>query len=136
MGLVSKPMARLSDTMKGERHRIMIPAFLANGACGLLIPNFPDIYHYVPLMMFSSAMLGCIFPNITAYILDIVKPEERTKALALRNTFQDLGIILGSTSIGYISMHVGIPSAMMLSGSLNFLSAGVLYAWNRQNLGA
>ena len=51
-------------------------------------------------------------PSISPLILDSVSNDERARALAGRQMAQDLGALLGASSMGFVASIHGIPAAM------------------------
>jgi len=127
MGLMVPTVTKLSDRLKGERHRIMIPALLLQGifVCGQ--PLCATIPSFFAMSVASFLCVGAIIPNINPFILDCVIPSERAGALALRNTVQDLGLIVGGGAMGFFAQAFGVPMAMTTTGCMVTTSSIILW---------
>jgi len=135
MSAVVWPITKISDKKKGNRHTILIPAFFASGCFQMCIPYCDTVLPYVSVSLCGALCAGCIYPNITAYILDYVEPEHRAGALAFRNTVQDLGMILGGGAMGIFAQQFGLGNAITFSAAMSITSSGIL-AWCSRNTGS
>jgi len=57
-------------------------------------------------------------PSISPLYLDHVDAEERATALAMRQMAQDVGTLVGASSMGAMAVAYGIPSAMVTVATL------------------
>lgn len=61
-------------------------------------------------------------PNTSPLILDCTEPNERARALALRQMVQDGGALLGAGGAGVVASAYGIPAAIELVAALQVAS--------------
>jgi len=123
MGTMVPMVTKYSDKLKGERHRIIIPALFMQGVFIAAQSMCTSIPPFVAMAVASSICVGAIIPNVNAFILDFAIPSERAGALALRNTAQDLGLILGGGCMGFYAQFFGVPTAMVTTGGMVSVSA-------------
>lgn len=74
--------------------------FFALGVCGALGSAF-------------------VMPNVSAFVIDNTRPQERAQALALRNMAQDVGMLIGACTMGFVSAAFGAPFAMQVVAGLH-----------------
>ena len=81
----------------------------------------------VAMMVLATApatRLSDRMPSLSPLILDSVSNEERAHALAGRQMAQDLGALLGASSMGFVANAFGIPTSMQVVAAMQFASAG------------
>ena len=111
MVLATAPATKLSDRLT-SRKALMVPAMTANAIFSALQPCSHEAWQFAGLLVGSGLMQAVSMPSISPLILDCTTPDERARALAGRQMVQDLGGLLGASSMGVVAMHHGIPAAM------------------------
>ena len=66
-------------------------------------------------------------PNVTPFIMDNTTMKQRAQALAIRNMSQDVGILLGATSLGALAQITKVPAAMMATAGLQAVVSVFLF---------
>ena len=105
----------LSDRI--GRKPVLVVSVLGT-ACGFFLMGFAGA---VSMLIVARAISGVSGGNIStaqAYIADISKPEERSKAMGLIGAAFGLGFIFGPAIGGWTSSHYGFAAPMFLAAWL------------------
>jgi sugar phosphate permease len=108
---ISRPATVLSDSVK-SRKSIMVPTLAASAVLTGLQPFAPSALPFALLVAASSAGSAISLPSFSPVLLDHTTEAERSRALAMRQTTQDVGTLLGASTMGVVATHVGIPEAL------------------------
>ena len=111
MVLTTAPATKLSDRMS-SRKALMVPAMAAAAVFTGLQPYAADAYQFAALVGVTGFVQAISMPSISPLILDNTSLSERATALAGRQMMQDLGTLLGASSMGLVAAQYGIPAAM------------------------
>ena len=121
--------AKISDTLK-NRSTMMLPGLLISAATLGLQPLCTSMLPYATLVVIRSvAEGGCVMSNVSPYIIDNTTEEQRAQGMAMRNMGQDVGILVGATSMGLLSQMVGVVEAMYTCATLQTIAA--VFFWER-----
>lgn len=123
MAVVVKPATAFSDKLR-NRSRMILPGLVISAGCLAVQPMCGAVGTYVALQITRSvADAACVMPNVSPFIIDNTSAEQRAHALAMRNMGQDVGILLGATSMGVLSQVAGVPAAMYTTALLQTVAA-------------
>lgn len=129
MAVVVKPATAFSDKLR-NRSRMILPGLVISAGCLAVQPMCGAVGTYVALQITRSvADAACVMPNVSPFIIDNTSAEQRAHALAMRNMGQDVGILLGATSMGVLSQVAGVPAAMYTTALLQTVAA--IFFWTR-----
>ena len=125
--------AKVSD--KFGRKKVIVPAICIISAIIPLIPHvntINELYYLMFAYSIGSTMLGT---SPTAYIADIhsgskEKEERRSQALAMLRSGGDLGLMLGSGVLGYLTHATGSFMMPMCTASIILFASGTNFAIN------
>jgi len=116
---------RVSDRMLnrgGSRKTLMVPALATTAALTALQPFAATPLQFAVVFGASSVGSAVSSPSVTPLILDACNQTERAKALAMRQTIQDVGTLFGASSMGYVATQLGIPVAIQTTAALQALA--------------
>lgn len=117
-------LGRLSD--KYGRRPVLIISSVLNSISYFLVFLFPQIW-----TLFIARMLaGIASSNISvaqAYISDISKEHERTKAFGMMGSIFGLGFVVGPILGGVVSQQFSISTAFVIPAVLSFLNAILIF---------
>ena len=92
-------------------------------------PFCTDATQFALMVGITGFCQAIAMPSISPLILDNTTEAERPSALAGRQIAQDLGTLLGASSMGLVASLYGIPAAMQTVALLQ--AASVLLFWQR-----
>ena len=124
MVLATEPATRLSDRV-ASRKTVMLPAMACAAGLTALQPLATGPWAFAALVGGTGLAQAVSMPSIPPIILDSVSHEERAHALAGRQMAQDLGALIGASSMGFVAGTLGIPAAMGAVAALQFGSVGL-----------
>lgn len=132
MSVMIQPATALSDRYRGTTCRsvLILPGLVASAVILAVQPFSTTMWEFAglgALRAVSEAM--CVMPNVTPFIMDATTQEQRAQALAIRNMSQDVGILLGATSLGALSQFTTVPTAMFTAAGLQAVAA--IFFFNR-----
>ena len=119
---VSRPATRLSDSV-ANRKSIMVPALAATALLNGLQPLATGIWEFAALVGGASLGNAVSMPSISPLVLDATTDSERATALAMRQTAQDIGTLLGASTMGVVATQVDIATAIQTSAVLQGAAA-------------
>ena len=122
MVLISAPATQLSDRLV-SRKSIMVPALLLNAASTMVQPLAATPLAFAAIVGSGALTSAVSMPSISPLYLDHVDAEERATALAMRQMAQDVGTLVGASSMGAMAVAYGIPSAMVTVATLQGAAA-------------
>lgn len=122
MAIGTVPATRISDRL-ASRKTLVVPALATSAALTALQPLAASPLQYSLIFGLGSLGNAASSPNISPLILDACRPNERAKALAMRQTVQDIGTLIGASSMGYLASQAGIPIAIQTTAALQALAA-------------
>ena len=102
----------------------MVPAMAMAAFFTGLQPLSADAFQFAALVGLTGFTQAISMPSISPLILDNTTLSERPTALAGRQMMQDLGTLLGASSMGLVASHFGIPAAMETVAALQVASVG------------
>ena len=118
--LVSGPiLGRISDRV-GRKQTLLVSQ--AGTMVGFLVLG---VAHTLPMLFLSRVIAGSTAGNLTvaqAYITDVTKPEERTKAFGLLGVAFGMGFLLGPAIAGWLSRRYGYGVPGLAAAGLSLLS--------------
>lgn len=118
------PTNKLFDQIRREKLIITGMVFVT-GALAIL-----GTFEIVPILFGSMVLYGigfaCIFPSMTALVIDHSDQNERGRAFGLFYAFFSLGVVAGSFFIGALNV---LPNQGLLVGSLAIGSLAALLYW-------
>jgi len=117
MVLISAPATKLSDRLV-SRKSIMVPALLANAISTGLQPLAATPLAFAAIVGSGALTSAVSMPSISPLYLDHVDAEERATALAMRQMAQDVGTLVGASTMGAMAVAHGIPAAMVTVATL------------------
>jgi|TARA_B110000208_G_scaffold35233_1_gene46571 MFS family permease len=117
MALVVKPVTMLSDRL-GDRRMLLLPGLYGSALALSMQPMCETVIPYAALAVCGSLAGALTMPNVTPFILDHVRAEERADALAMRNVGQDGGTLVGAATMGLVASLAGVPVAMGATAAL------------------
>lgn len=125
--------AKISD--KYGRKKVIVPAICIISSILPLIPYVTDITHLYYLMFAYSVGSTMLGTSPTAYIADIhsgdkEKEERRSQALAMLRSGGDVGLMLGSGVLGYLTHATGSFMMPMCTASIILFASGTNFAIN------
>ena len=123
MVVTTAPATQLSDHVT-SRKSIMVPAMAASAVFTGLQPLAASPYQFAGLVGCAGFASAISMPSISPLILDSTTADERPRALAGRQMMQDLGTLLGASSMGLVASVSGIPAAMETVALLQGLAVG------------
>jgi MFS family permease len=112
----AQPSAWMSD--KYGRRKVILPAMAIMSTALALMPfvNTPEqLYAVAGVWAVGSSILGS---SPTAYLSDLVAPEQRGQALGLLRSAGDLGLMIGAGTLGAIAHWVSMPAAFYFNSTL------------------
>jgi predicted MFS family arabinose efflux permease len=122
MVLISAPATKLSDRLV-SRKSIMVPALLLNAVSTMAQPLAATPLAFAAIVGSGALTSAVSMPSISPLYLDHVDAEERATALAMRQMAQDVGTLVGASSMGAMAVAYGIPSAMVTVATLQGAAA-------------
>jgi MFS family permease len=64
-----------------------------------------------------------VMPNVSAYVIDNCLPQERAQALAMRSMANDVGMLMGASTMGFVAATLGVPAAMQITAGIQAAAA-------------
>ena len=121
MQFISAPLwGGLSDRI--GRRPVLVISVLGN-ACGFFLMGYAGAVFTLIVARAISGISGGNISTAQAYIADITKPEERSKAMGLIGAAFGLGFIFGPAIGGWTSSHYGFAAPMFLAAWLALANA-------------
>ena len=111
MVLATHPATALSDRVE-SRKTIMLPAMAAASVFTGVQPFAETAPQFALAVGLTGLFQAICMPSISPLILDHTTLAERPHALAGRQIAQDLGTLMGASSMGLVANMYGIPVAM------------------------
>ena len=96
----------------------MVPALLANALSTGLQPLAATPLAFAAIVASGAVTSAVSMPSISPLYLDHVDAEERATALAMRQMAQDVGTLVGASTMGAMAVACGIPAAMLTVATL------------------
>ena len=132
MSVMIQPATALSDRYRGTTCRsvLILPGLAVSAIILAIQPFSTTMWEFAGLgALRAIADAMCVMPNVTPFIMDATTQEQRAQALAIRNMSQDVGILLGATSLGALSQFTTVPTAMFTAAGLQAVAA--IFFFNR-----
>lgn len=132
MSVMIQPATALSDRYRNTTCRsvLILPGLVVSAAILAVQPFSTTMWEFAglgALRAICDAMF--VMPNVTPFIMDTTTQEQRAQALAIRNMSQDVGILVGATSLGALSQFSSVPTAMFTAAGLQ--AVATLFFYNR-----
>lgn len=119
--LVTRPLAGTLADRVGHK-KVLVPALaLTSVGLALLVPRGTPIWLVSSALVFGLGF-GSAFPVYTAHVMRHVSSARRGAAFGSMLCAFDVGIGLGSTSLGYVIERAGYGTAFALAAGLAALS--------------
>ena len=129
MAVVVQPATTFSDKVK-NRSTMLLPGLVISAGCLAVQPACTSVAAYASLQVLRSvADAAFVMPNVSPFIIDNTTEAQRGQALAMRNMGQDVGILVGATSMGVLSQLASVPTAMYTTAAMQAVTA--LFFWTR-----
>ena len=127
--------AKMSDKL--GRKKVIVPACCIIATVLQLVPHvrsIEELYYVMAVYSVGSTMLGT---SPTAYISDLhsgskEKEERRSQALAMMRAGGDLGLLLGSGCLGFLTHATGSFMMPMCTASALLFASGANFALNAE----
>jgi len=127
MGLCIQPATKLSDKIAAKkdssRLKVMLPGMLTSAFALSLQSQCWTPELFIGAGVLASMGNAFVMPNVSAFIMDNTKQDERAQALAMQRISQDVGLLLGASSMGLVASTYGVATAMLTTASLQATSA-------------
>ena len=101
----------------------MLPALLLNATSTMVQPFASTPLAFAAIVGTGALGSAVSMPSISPLYLDHVDAEERATALAMRQMAQDVGTLVGASSMGAMALAHGIPSAMVAVATMQGAAA-------------
>ncbi|KAK3252251.1 hypothetical protein CYMTET_38441 [Cymbomonas tetramitiformis] len=127
MILATQPATWLSDRLE-SRKTVMLPSLLGNALLTGMLPLATSPAAYSGIFTACAVANAFSKPSISPMLLDSTTGRERARALALRLTVQDVGTLIGASTMGLLASQLGTPAAIQTTATLQVLAALVFAA--------
>ncbi|MCT8137954.1 MFS transporter [Anaerobacillus sp. CMMVII] len=118
------PTNKLFDQVKREKMVITGMVFVCIGL--VILSSFEQIIILFIAMFFYGIGFACIFPSVTALVIDHSTKHERGKAFGLFYAFFSLGVVVGSFIVGAINVA---PNQGLLIGAVIMICLALTIQW-------
>lgn len=95
------PTNQLFDKIR--REKLILAGMLLVVVALVILSSFSQLIILFAAMIFYGVGFACIFPSVTALVLDHARENERGKAFGLFYAFFSLGVVFGSFFIGSLN---------------------------------
>lgn len=114
-------LGRLGD--RYGRVRVALPAMitLAVGYFALALP--PTAGSLIAAALIMGTANSVLYPTLAALVLDRAPTAEKGFALGTLSAAWDLGVVVGSTLVGYVADHVSFGAGFAVGGVASLLGA-------------
>jgi len=132
MSITIQPATALSDRYRDTTCRsvIIMPGLVTSAVILAVQPFSQSVWMFAGLGALRAVTDAlCVMPNVTPFIMDNTTMKQRAQALAMRNMSQDVGILLGATSLGALAQFTTVPTAMLATAGLQ--AAVAVFFYNR-----
>lgn len=127
MGVCIQPATKLSDKVaamkSSSRLRVMMPGMLTSAFALSLQSQCWTPEMFIGAGVLASMGNAFVMPNVSAYIMDNTKQDERAQALAMQRMAQDVGLLMGASSMGLVASTYGVATAMVTTATLQATAA-------------
>jgi MFS family permease len=122
--LFQLPLGTLSDYFPRK-------SIIALGFCLFILGSFVCAYsHSIWGMMLGRALqgMGAVGSTLTALLTDFVRPEMRSKSMAILGIMIALSFFIAIILGPFLGAHIGIKGIFMLTGILGIFAIGLLFS--------
>jgi multidrug resistance protein len=119
--LLAYPSGVLVDRF--GRKWVIVPATLASGVAALLFSIVPSFAWFLLACGVWGFALGITSDAPAAYAADTASPGMNAAVMSSYRMLSDGGYVLGPLVLGLIASSLGAPAALVVAGSLLFISA-------------
>ncbi len=119
---------RLID--RPDRNRLLVPLFLVGVVAVLILTPAPRVWQLVLAGLFFGFSHGLLYPALSAFVLDLARPEHRGRAIGLFSLAFSIGANFLVIVYGVVADHWGY--GWMFAAAAATLALGAGYArWDR-----
>jgi len=122
MAAATPLLSKMSDGLS-NRLAVLLPSVLLGSFALVGQSACTTMNEFVGLGVVGSLGSAGIMTNMSAFVMDHTKTEERAQALAMRSMSSDLGVLVGACSMGVVSTYMGIPFAMQTAACVQGAAA-------------
>lgn len=129
--VISRPLVgRIAD--RADKRLVVLPLMLFC-ACGTTVFAIAPTLTValVSALIFGSGY-GALNATLLALTVEVVRPQERGAALSVFNASVDLGLAVGSISLGLVADFYGYGSVFVVAGLVGLIGLVYLLLYQRQ----
>lgn len=121
------PTNKLFDKVKREKMVVYGMLFVIFAL--LVLSSFENVVILLTAMIFYGVGFACIFPSVTALVIDHSHQNERGRAFGIFYAFFSLGVVVGSFLIGAINVE---PNQGLFIGAVIMTFLASVTKWRTQ----
>ena len=111
MAITTPLFSKLADRAASRKH-VMAPGMAAAALAAAAQPFCTTASQFIAVGVCGAVSNAAVMPNLAAFIMDNSPEEERAQALALRLVANDLGMVVGASTMGLLAFQTDVPTAV------------------------
>lgn len=109
MAVATPIFTKIADHAQ-SRKQVMVPGMLGAAVMSGFQPYCDTSSQFLCVGLVGALANALVMPNIAAFIMDNSAQDDRAQALALRLMAQDVGMLVGASSMGVLAHMTDVPT--------------------------